>query len=895
MGNRAPIDFAKLNDALLDRVESLLLRWLPNGTERNGRWYVGDFDGGRGESANVNMATGQWIDNAAPDTEKGGDLISLYARINGLSNFDAAKALMEELGWTDSQTSAPWGQSSPPPSSSPAPAPAPAMDEAPEPEAEEAPALTKREKREPKWKPIVPVPKHAPAPTFRFGFKDKKRNEWVELDAVRTWAYEFEGQLYGHVARFERISSDGELVKDTVPLTWCENTEDGRGGQRWHWKAWEQPRPLYVPATLLSGDPSSVPVVIVEGEKCAQAGHELLGHEFDFVSWPGGCKTWHLAAWSWLMGRTVYLWPDCDAKRAPQTADERKAGADPMLKPLLPELKQPGMRAMVGIGSLLLADYGCTVHMCSIPAPGDVADGWDIADAIAEGWDAERVRAFIRRAHAFVAPDDAARAKAASTPSKAGAAPGSDAQADDGPDLRWRKRLITSQKGAILAVRDNLVLALDGVPSDGIPGIEEAKGVIAFNEFTNDVIKLKATPWGTAAGVWDEEDELEMGNWLTREYWLPSMPRGTLEEAVLMVAKRHRYHPVRERLMGLRGKWDQTKRLATWLRRACMSEDETDEALEQYLARVGTWLLMAMCARVMPERKLGTQVVCGPGTKFDYMVIFEGGQGLGKSTLAAVLGGDYFADTGLMLGEKDSYQQLQGVHVYEMGELDAMSKSDITKIKLFISSTKDRFRASFDRRAKNYPRQVIFVGTTNEDHYLTDPTGNRRFWPVKVTRRVDIPWVRDNLDQMLAEALHYLDQGERFHPTPREQLQLFDPQQTQRVVDNAIASKIASYLHPVGNPTGLNSDGSVIDKITLVDLLGKIGIGLEKLGPGRFHEKQAAAALRALGWYEGARPTAAAGSTFRPRYWCRPSAAAAFQSNSPTQGTNPEGSDAPPF
>ena len=90
--------------------------------------------------------------------------------------------------------------------------------------------------------------------------------------------------------------------------------------------------------------------------------------------------------------------------------------------------------------------------------------------------------------------------------------------------------------------------------------------MIAFNEFTNDVVKLKDTPWGTPAGVWDEVDELEMGNWLTRQHWLPSMPRGTLEEAVAMVAKRHRFHPVREQLEALRGKWDGTKRLGTWLR-----------------------------------------------------------------------------------------------------------------------------------------------------------------------------------------------------------------------------------------------------------------------------------------------------------------------------------------
>ncbi len=99
MAEHEPIDWGGLAAALLDRAHSLVPQWLPHGVERNGRWYVGDFDGGDGESANVNLQTGQWIDNAAPDEDKGGDLISLYARIRGLNNGQAARELMRDLGW----------------------------------------------------------------------------------------------------------------------------------------------------------------------------------------------------------------------------------------------------------------------------------------------------------------------------------------------------------------------------------------------------------------------------------------------------------------------------------------------------------------------------------------------------------------------------------------------------------------------------------------------------------------------------------------------------------------------------------------------------------------------------------------------------------------------------
>lgn len=913
-----PIDFGGLAAALLDRGTSLVAQWLPQGTERNGRWYVGDFDGAPGESANVNLHTGQWIDNAAPDEDKGGDLISLYARVRGLNNGQAARELMRDLGWErqavgSSPAAAPAARHATPARADDAGGPADmppwaADDErpgavvsadvstdvsagvsatasaAPARDADPRPAQSAASKAATRWRSVMPVPAHAPQVTeFKFGFKDKKANSWVEQTATRSWEYLLDGERFGYVARFERVDSSGELVKDTVPLTWCEDAQDARGACRWHWKTWAEPRPLYVPAGTLAE--TGRPVVVVEGEKCAEAGHLLLGGEFDFVSWPGGCKTWAMARWAWLMARTVILWPDSDAQRQRLTKAEREEGTDPSSKPYYPASRQPGMVAMVSIGQLLMAEHGCAVSIVHLQPPGQRAAGWDIADAIAEGWDADKVRGFLRAASVFVPPDDAARLPGAmaaaaagiSTPSNAGAGEEDAAQA-------WRMALLKNGNGATTKDRENVVVALDGRPDKGVGGIAEAVGVIAFNEFSNDVVKLKPSPWGTPAGAWAEVDDLLMGEWLVREHWLPSMPRGTLEEAVRMVAYRHRYHPVREYLQALT--WDGVPRLATWLQRSCLEEDEFDDTdvLQRYLARVGTFFLMGMCARV-------TQ----PGVKFDYMLILEGAQGIRKSTLLKTLGGDWFADTGLVLGDKDSYQQIQSVWLNEIPELDAFSKADVMKIKAFVASTEDNFRASFDRRTAKYPRQVVFAGTTNEDHYLTDPTGNRRFWPVHVTRKhIDIDWVAANRDQLMAEAMQRVARGARMYPTQDEELELFVPQQQSRSVENAIESAIARYLYPVGIQAGANSDGELIEQISLVALLGKVGIGLEKLGPGRFHEKQAAAALRRLGWTE-----TRSSEPGRPRLYRRPpddrQRGSSDSADSPTQGNTKRATDDCPF
>jgi putative DNA primase/helicase len=829
-----PIDFGRLAQALLDGIDQLLPMWLPGGG-RNGREYqCADLSGGKGTSLSVNVHTGAWADFATDD--KGGDLISLYAAIHGMNNGKAARTLMESLGWQ---------QPAARPVHRPGPSPAPAAVPAQQKEggkAEEAKRTT--------WRPIVPVPEHAP----KAELKHYQRGQ-----PSASWAYMREGQLLGHVARYP--TSDGG--KDIVPWTWCIDDGDPRGLCRWHMKQWEDPRPLFL-ASGLSPVKDRL-VLVVEGEKCAAAAHGALP-ELQAVSWPGGGKAWDKAGWGDLAGCAVVLWADCDAKRVKLTRAEREAGVDEATKPLLPEDKQPGIMTMRAIGAHLVS-LGCVVTICPLPAPGAVADGWDIADAIDQGWAPDQLRAFLAAAVPFAPVGEAEQADQP--------LPAAGAGKRWKREGTWQANLSLTEKGAVKACRENVVMGLDGLPSDDIPGIPDAVGIIAFNEFTNNVEKLRRTPWGTAAGEWLEEDELEMGNWLVHKHFMPPMPRTALEEAVKMVAGRHRYHPVRTYLETLRGKWDGQRRLAGWLKRVCkaQSPDGLEDSTGQYLARVGSWLVMAMVARVM-----------APGCKFDYMVIFEGPQGVGKSTLARVLGGDWFADTGLVMGDKDAYQNLQGVWVYEIGELDSFSKAEVTKVKAFASSQKDRFRASFDRRPRDYPRQVVFVGTTNEDHYLTDPTGNRRFWPVRVGGPIDIAWVREHRDRLFAEALHAFEAGHRFHPTQDEQRELFDLQQNARTVELPIESRIVSYLYDDDQKVPLGqANGAYVNEITTSELLSRIGIGIEKQVSAPALVKQANAILKKYGWKPG--KSSAKGGRERVNVFKRPPSAGT--PTAPVQGHEP--------
>jgi putative DNA primase/helicase len=356
-------------------------KWLPGGRREGHEYKCGNLQGGHGGSCSVNLVNGRWADFATG--EQGGDLLSLYAAVYGLSPAKAALQVAREEGLEDVAGIVRGGAAASP---SPRPAPAP---KAAKPAEDEG------------WKTVRPVPGNAPAPTFRHHAR-------AADDIVHTAEYRHGEQLHGYVVRFR--TSDGG--KETLPYTYCVSARDG--ACKWHWKTWDEPRPLYFPGHAL---PAGRTVVLVEGEKKGDALQQLLDAGapgvYCVASWPGGCKAWKRADWSPLAGTPVMLWPDCDAKREPLTPAERKEYPDKLAqvklqegKPLLPAEKQPGMAAMLSIGAMLRDEHGCTVQLLPIPQPLQVPDGWDCGDAIdQDGWDFERVLTFL--SSAFALPADA--------------------------------------------------------------------------------------------------------------------------------------------------------------------------------------------------------------------------------------------------------------------------------------------------------------------------------------------------------------------------------------------------------------------------------------------------------------------------------------------------------
>ena len=268
---------------------------------------------------------------------------------------------------------------------------------------------------------------------------------------------------------------------------------------------------------------------------------------------------------------------------------------------------------------------------------------------------------------------------------------------------------------------------------------------------------------------------IQLKDWLISTFRLDANV-SLINEVLMAIALENRFNPVKDYLNSVT--WDQVPRIDSWLRKYLNASGP-----DKYLASVGSKTLMAMVARILE-----------PGIKFDNVLILEGEQGIGKSTTARVLAGDkWFSDSGIDMNSKDAVVNMQGIWVYELGELSALSRSETNRIKQFISSQTDKIRLPYGKRTGDYPRQGIFIGTTNNDEYLKDTTGNRRYWPVKCGK-VNISGLARDRDQLLAEAMDRYILGEDLWIKNKFIEQLVASEQHQRVEIDEIQDYVSEYL-----------------------------------------------------------------------------------------------------
>ncbi len=634
------MDFHSLSSELLARSESLCAEWFPAGKRIANEFVVGDLAGSPGESLSINLKTGVWKDFASGET--GGDLIALYAAMHSIEQGEAFKRLTNGH--------------------------APA-------------ALSKPAARKPQAQPdvriVLPVPVDAPSTRMVHPTHGAPSAHWCYRDT--------HGRLLGFVARYD----PPEGRKQIVPWVWA----DGRG---WTMKQFPDPRPLYGLDRLTIGSR----VLIVEGEKAADAAQAIVGERYAVLTWPGGSQALGKADFTPLHGRKVLLWPDAD---------------------------KPGVECMRKLADKLLP-HCPEVKVLDVDGQ---PDGWDAADC---GFTWEDFLAWARPRARLVETPLPPPAPALPAKVEKKTAP-VEAPKPTGWGLWDQLGLALNDKGAPLMNLDNVVRAIENDP--------DLRGKIWYDEFLDAIV----TTWQGPERKWKDADDVLLQLYMQRHVGLSRIGVQTCHDAALVAAFHDTRNECRDWMASL--SWDGVDRL-----RYLMSEGFGAEENE-YTDAVGRCWIISVVARVF-----------SPGCKVDTVPVLEGGQGAGKSTALQILGGKWFVECHESVTSKDFYGVLQGHMLVEISEMHSFTRAEVERIKGIISCQLDRYRKSYGRNTEDHKRQTVLVCTTNRDDWQRDDTGARRFWPVRCGAKVDHDWLRNNRDQLFAEAVKLYRDGVSWWDVP---------------------------------------------------------------------------------------------------------------------------------
>lgn len=363
-------------------------------------------------------------------------------------------------------------------------------------------------------------------------------------------------------------------------------------------------------------------------------------------------------------------------------------------------------------------------------------------------------------------------------------------------DDTWKEKLELDKQKNVLCTTNNMLLIVTNDPL--------FKGAFAMDLFSMRIVAKRPLKWrgkhnqvvnldidldaNFEALVNVTEDtnryiddaDLAFIRWYIETAYKMAYAPKKLEDAISVCAGRQAYHPIKDFLNGL--KWDGVQRIK-YLFHDYLGADNSP-----YTREVSTIFFTAAVSRVFR-----------PGCKFDYMPVLIGEQGAQKSSFIRAVAAPWFSDSLFSMGDKSSFEQIQGSWVIEVAELSAMKKSDVDSVKHFISKPDDKYRPAFGRLVKNNPRTCVFFGTCNNEKFLKDDTGNRRFWPIQigvVDRKLSLSKDFTNNDrlQIWAEAVELYKGGQKLYLSKKLELIAKDIQTGFTDIDERIGM-VEQYIN----------------------------------------------------------------------------------------------------
>ena len=309
-------------------------------------------------------------------------------------------------------------------------------------------------------------------------------------------------------------------------------------------------------------------------------------------------------------------------------------------------------------------------------------------------------------------------------------------------------------------------------------------GKIRLNEFAQQPYLYGSVPWENENNcrAWSSHDDSALFSLIQADYGLKS--RQDFADALKNVSMRNKFHPVREVLDSLT--WDGKEHIRGLLPEYLGAEDS------DYTYQVMRLWMLGAVSRVYK-----------PGSKFDYTMILQGSQGIGKSTFLKQLAMDdsWFNDSLDSLDSDKAVQSLTGSWIIELAELKSLARTagGVESVKRFLTATQDKYRIPYERRADTFYRQCVFAGTTNKDDFLQDETGNRRFLIVqtgvkKPSKSLFVPEIMDTIKLAWAEAVYIWKNEKPQLILPEAYMQEAKELQEANMADDGKRGIIQEYL-----------------------------------------------------------------------------------------------------
>ena len=314
---------------------------------------------------------------------------------------------------------------------------------------------------------------------------------------------------------------------------------------------------------------------------------------------------------------------------------------------------------------------------------------------------------------------------------------------------------------------------------------------LRLNEMTGKPEYFRNGEWRE----WTDTEESRMRSYFESTYSMYSQNKMT--DALLIYFNNHKANPLLELLESL--EWDGKPRVEQFLHDIMKCDDS------EYIRE---------CSRLIFAG--GIHRAYRPGCKFDDMIVLIGGQGTGKSTITRWLNmEDQFYQEIKTIAGKEGIEAIRGVWIGEVSELMAMTRvKEAEAVKAYITSQKDSYRPPYQKNVQTIPRRCVFIGTTNNPQFLTDKTGNRRFYPVRVQsdgyKLLDNEEVvRAYIRQAWAEAVHLYKEGNLQPFAKKEVLAQIRAAQEAAMEDDWRIGQIEQYLNDTKKAP--NSTVSVIE------------------------------------------------------------------------------------